>query len=326
MVHGPAESGYLAVSEAMVNIRCTLAAAERAGMIVTETRARLVAIAKALFFPERSYELLLDRARAAELPDRELAALAAWLPTGRVNQKRADALAMLESMRRFLAQDPAPAKAAFVFEHTTLWERALSGARATTVHDAEEIRVLDELRLDGARWLALRQEVLNSLLAPAATDTATASALLAGRVANHRGSPHDIERLLEEAARMEAVRRMREETPLAIVECQMLARIRDTGEFARLRARAEDKLARIDSRRDLPNAEEFSELKLLELRDWYFSRLLGGDMPDDIEQWVRASGYADLAHFHNTLFTEFVYRQMAGAEETARAGARGRGA
>ena len=182
------------------------------------------------------------------------------------------------------------------------------------------------MRLDGARWFALRQEVLNSLLAPTATDTATASALLAGRVANCRGNPHDIERLLEEAARMETVRGMREETPLAIVERQMLARIRDTGDFALLRARAEDKLARIDSRRDLPDAAEFSELKLLELRDWYFSRLLGGDMPDDIEQWVRASGYPDLAHFHNTIFHEFVYRQMADADGTARAGTRGRGA
>ena len=127
VVHGPPESGYLAASEAMVNIRCTLAAAEGAGVIATETRARLVAIGKALFFPERSYERLLERARAAGLPDRELAALEVWLPAGRVNQKHADALAMLESMRNFLAQDPAPAKAAFIFEHTTLWECAISG-------------------------------------------------------------------------------------------------------------------------------------------------------------------------------------------------------
>ena len=62
-------------------------------------------------------------------------------------------------------------------------------------------------------------------------------------------------------------------------------------------------------------------MKLLELRDWYFSRLLGGDMPDDIEQWVRALGYADLTHFHNTIFIEFVYRQMAGAEDAACTGA-----
>lgn len=323
VVHGPAESGYLAVSEAMVNIRCTLASAERAGVIVTATRARLVAIAKALFFPERSHELLLERARAADLPAAELAALEAWLPSGRVNQKRADALAMLETMRSFLAQDPAPARPGFAFEHTMAWELAFAGTRPATVHDAEETRVLDELRLEGARWDVLRREALRSLMAPAATESAAAPEALARRVADHRGQPREIESLLEEAARMETVRRMREEMPLAIVERQMLSRIREMEEFGRLRARAEDKLARIAARPELPHVEEFSDLQLLELRDWFFSRVLGTDMPDDLGHRVSEWGYEDLAHFHRAIFNEFVYRQMAGAE-TERADASGR--
>ena len=116
LVHGPADSGYIAVSEAMVNIRCTLAAAERAGVIDARTRERLAGRAKALFFPERTYARLLEEA--------PLPALEAWLPAGRVNRKRADAVAMLEAMRAFLETDPGPAPADFHFEHTTLWERA----------------------------------------------------------------------------------------------------------------------------------------------------------------------------------------------------------
>ncbi len=323
VIHGPAESGYLAASEAMVNIRCTFANAERAGVIVTATRARLVAVAKALYFPERNYEVLLARGPAAAVPDAQLAALRAWLPAGRVNQKRADALAMLETMKNFLAQDPPPARAGFAFEHTTLWERAFAGARPVVVHDPEEARVLDELRLEGARWDVLRREVLRSLMGPAATETATTPALLARRVADHHGQPHAIERLLEEAARMQAARRMREEIPPAIVERQMLARIRDTEEFERLRARAADKLSRIASRTHLPEVGKFSDLQLLELRDWYFSRILGRDMPDDIERCARAWGYADLAQFHRTIFAEYVYREMTGAAATERAGAGG---
>src|SRR5687768_5008228 len=99
VIHGPAESGYLAASEAMVNIRCTLAAAERAGVISAVTRDRLVEIAKRLFFPERTYEAVFERAREADVNDAELEALNAWLPEGRINQKRLDALALLESMR-----------------------------------------------------------------------------------------------------------------------------------------------------------------------------------------------------------------------------------
>src|SRR5687767_6709336 len=187
VVHGPAESGYIAASEAMVNIRCTLASAERAGVIFTATRARLVAIAKAVFFPERSYELVLERARAEGLPEAELAALAAWLPTGRVDQKRADALAMIEAMQNLLAHDLAPAAPNFAFQHTSFWELAFAGARPVAVHDAEETAVLDELRLEGARWDALRTEALAALTSTSAMEAAASPEALARGLADHRG-------------------------------------------------------------------------------------------------------------------------------------------
>ena len=323
VVHGPPEIGYVAASEAMVNIRCTLAAARAAGVIHVETCARLTAIAKAQFFPERSYERLFDQARAAVLPDAQLDALQAWLPGGRVDQKRADALAMLETMRDFLAEDPAPAKPDFSFEHTTLWQRALVTMRQATVHDPEESAVLDELRLDGARWDALRREVLRSLQASASTDAAAGRALLAQRLADNRGKPREAERLLEDAARRTSVQRSGDQIPPELVERQMLARIRDTQEFSQLRERANDKLARIGARHDLPDAEEFSDLQLLELRDWYFSKLLEREMPDDLAHCVRNWGYRDLPDFHRAIFTEYVYRQMAGgdaARERTRAG------
>lgn len=317
VVHGPAESGYLAVSEAMVNMRCTFSNAESAGVISGATRARLVAIAKALYFPERSYDLLLERARAEALPEAQLAALQAWLPEGRVNQKRADALAMLGTMREFLAGDPAPARAGFAFEHTTLWDRVLAGLQPAALHEAEERGVLEELRLDAARCEGLRQQALQLLMPPAPEDAAIEPGQLGRRIADRRAQPDEVERLLAEAARVRAARRAREEVPSLIVERQMLARIRETEEFARLRARAEDKRSRIAARRDLPDVEEFSDLQLLELRDWYFLQALGRDMPDDIEKCVRVWGYSDLAQFHRAIFAEYVYRQMAGSGAAA---------
>ncbi|MGH8618457.1 MAG: TfuA-like protein [Burkholderiales bacterium] len=290
VIHGPAESGYLAASEAMVDIRCTLADAGRAGVIAGTTQARLLVIAKGLYFPERGYAHLLEQARAAALPAAELAALQDWLPAGRVRQKRADALLMIETLRTFLARDPAPFAAGFTFEHTTLWARAFAGARTATMHDAEETQALEELRLDAARWDAVRREALRSLLALKAPPLAA-------------------------AAQAEAVRRPAEDIPATVVERQMLAQIRASGEFERLRARAEDKRARLASRRDLPAMTEFSDLKLLELRDWYFSQVLQGDMPDDLEGWLQSAGYADPPQFHGAVFHEFVYRQMTGAEQ-----------
>jgi hypothetical protein len=291
VVHGPPESGYAAGSEAMVNIRCTLGHAERAGLISSAVRGKLVAIAKRLFFPERTYDRVLAEAPAAGIAEAALAALEGWLPSGRVNQKRMDALAMIEAMREFLASDPPPMRASFTFEHTTLWERAVAALQPATAHDAEEIQALEELRLDGMRFHDLRLEVLRSLLAASEADASDP----------------------EQRARRELLHRARDEIPPLIVERQILARIRASGEYAKLLARAHDKRARLASRVDLPRAVDFSELQLLQLRDWYFSKLSGADMPDDLERYLRDSGYPDATQFHEAIFAEYVYRQMAAA-------------
>ncbi len=51
VVHGPAESGYVAASEALVNIRRTLADAVSANVISDGTRVRLIAWPRPLSFP-----------------------------------------------------------------------------------------------------------------------------------------------------------------------------------------------------------------------------------------------------------------------------------
>jgi hypothetical protein len=289
VLHGPPESGYVAASEAMVNVRCTLAQAERAGLIDSAVRGQLVAIAKGLFFPERTYDRVLAEGRAAGIAAAALAVLEGWLPSGRVNQKRTDALAMIEAMREFLATDPPPMRARFAFEHTTLWERAVAALQPATAHNADEADALEELRLDAVRFHELRQQVLHSLLA-------ASEAAVSGP---------------EETARQELLRRAQDEIPPLIVERQVLARIRASGEYGKLLARAQDKRARLADRVDLPRAAEFSELQLLQLRDWYFTQLAGGDMPDELERYLRDSGYPDASRFHEAVFAEYVYRQMA---------------
>jgi hypothetical protein len=149
VVHGPRASGYRGASEAMVNIRCTLARAAERAVIAESTRRALVAQAKAVFFPDRGYAALLALGRAQGLPEHELTALERWLPTGRVNQKRLDAVAMLETMRAYLGTDPPPASTGVAFERTTSWERAETVFRASA--EAPVATLLATLRLDTAR-------------------------------------------------------------------------------------------------------------------------------------------------------------------------------
>lgn len=124
IAHGPPENGFVAASEAMVNIRQTLRKAERLGVIKTELRAALEKIGKELFYPDRNYDVLLRLAAERGLPEADLARFRQWLPQRRVNQKREDALALLRLMRRRLAEGLEPKTISYSFEHTSMWEAA----------------------------------------------------------------------------------------------------------------------------------------------------------------------------------------------------------
>jgi hypothetical protein len=128
LIHLPALSGFRPLSEPMVNVRATLIAAEAVGVIGAETRTVLVRTCKELFYPERTYDRLLERGREFGLPTAELDALASRLDEVRVDQKRLDALAMLRTMRTFLSGGPLPKIVEYEFEHTTLWNELVRDA------------------------------------------------------------------------------------------------------------------------------------------------------------------------------------------------------
>ena len=131
VTHGPADAAFVPVSEAMVDVRETLAAAEVAGVIGVATRDTLAAAIKQLHFPARTLSRLAEE--AALLPTPEGPALVAWLRAGHaVSQKRRDAEALLQP----LAAGVEPvAEPAFAFERAQVWEafRVAADARGPTV-------------------------------------------------------------------------------------------------------------------------------------------------------------------------------------------------
>lgn len=127
VLHGPAELGYPSLSEAMVNIRRTLSDALADGIIGESTRRHLETLAKRCPYRDRSYARVLAEARAGAVPVAELEAFARWLPDGRVDQKREDALLMLRQMRCAPANAEKPV---FNFERTRHWHQAVRWAHA----------------------------------------------------------------------------------------------------------------------------------------------------------------------------------------------------
>ena len=124
VIHGPAELGYPALSEAMVNIRRSLSDAFGEGVISATTRESLEGIGKALDYRKRHLPRIIAIGRDLSLAENELCQLESWLAQGRVDQKREDAILMLQTMRERLQADAAPMRAGFHFEHTSLWENA----------------------------------------------------------------------------------------------------------------------------------------------------------------------------------------------------------
>jgi hypothetical protein len=98
VLHGPEELGYPPLTEAMVNMRSTFDEAVRAGILAPDFAAQLTEIAKSLFYKERTYEAVLQRTAASDLPAALLRDLTAWLPSNRIDQKRCDAGALLTAV------------------------------------------------------------------------------------------------------------------------------------------------------------------------------------------------------------------------------------
>lgn len=98
LCHGPMELGYCPVSEALVNVRATIAAAVAAGLLPSAADA-LLTIARDMHFAARTWPQVLAAADRQNLPADELDAFRTWLPSGRADPKRLDAIALLEAIR-----------------------------------------------------------------------------------------------------------------------------------------------------------------------------------------------------------------------------------
>ncbi len=129
VTHGPAELGFPLLSEAMVSIRRTLSDACAANVLTEASRQSLESAAKARHYRERTYGTMISDAAELGVSGEDLERFKSWLPSGRIDQKREDALLMLRTMRDRFKGEPPVKQVHFHFEHTLHWDQAtrLSG-------------------------------------------------------------------------------------------------------------------------------------------------------------------------------------------------------
>ncbi|MFV8750618.1 TfuA-related McrA-glycine thioamidation protein [Nannocystaceae bacterium ST9] len=87
------------VSVPMVNIRLALEQAVSDGVVSAESGATLRELVRAVYFPNRSYPMMLSLAEG-RIPESERLALRAWLKERSPDAKRDDAILLLHEVRR----------------------------------------------------------------------------------------------------------------------------------------------------------------------------------------------------------------------------------
>lgn len=335
LLHGPAETGYAALSEAMVNVRASLDRAAADGVVDRALRDDLEALAKQIFYQDRTWPAILDAARW-EAGSEPLDRLAAWLPGGRVDQKRIDALALLDAVGEMLAEAPAPFCATFAFEHTDMWEMGVSSSFGAAVRTdggggaEHRARILDELRLDVSAYEQSMIAAARRRLALAEARRGGASAspdsvrkrltafrerhgLFARRqldewLAASGLDARMLERLLEDDVVIDAV------ASSAVLDHDLLAVLRLEGRYERLSHRAEDK-ARVLTNLGLSDAgPEDIGFTRPQLLAWFFESCLGRSIPDQLDEWLSTLGLKNPSDFYRLLTREFVYCRQEGRE------------
>ncbi|MBW9064731.1 TfuA-like protein [Rhizobium herbae] len=117
-LHGPAELGWLSLSEPLVNVSATLEALVDRQVVSCSEADRLNAIARSIFFKDRTWRSVLERLDGID--EERRSSIVAALRHLAVNQKRADAIALLSVMSRLSDIRPT-AKLEWQFQRTTLW-------------------------------------------------------------------------------------------------------------------------------------------------------------------------------------------------------------
>ena len=162
IIHAPRELGFAPLSDAMVDLRASLARAEAAGVVGRAARDRLAEAMKVLHFPQRTLAGLIQAAR-----DAGEAELATWLPAHHRSLKADDA-------RVALAAGKLPPAPPFDRERALVWERFVE---AQPVDGGES--VLERLRQDAKAWRAVFLQAAGRLALRA--DAAPADATALGR-------------------------------------------------------------------------------------------------------------------------------------------------
>ena len=121
--HGPAEVGFVGLSEAMVNIRATIRSATAAGVVTVIEAKTLCSVAKELFYKDRTWDRIVASAEDVGMSRFVLDKLIAWVPANSVDVKRQDAEELVLTMLKWVPSSTrTQSQSRPVLSHTVYWD------------------------------------------------------------------------------------------------------------------------------------------------------------------------------------------------------------
>ena len=333
LLHGPAEAGYVPLSEPTVNVRASCSAAVAARIVDQAAADIVVAAARSLYYKERTWGAVLERTGNSGLDLSLCKSLASWLEGAKVDQKQRDAIALIEAVAAALDQTADRPPADFRFEWTDLWDQAMrewdaEGHPLSATRDIASA-VIDELRLDADTYVAIRSQALARAAVLARTDGKLVDrsaklgqlARLREKLGLLRKSDFDawvarnglddksLEALLEAEARLAGARAL----PPALIDRETLAVLQLSDNYAGFAERARRK-------RRVFEATAFTEAGLPHgvtipvLLNWYFVKRRKQPVPDNLDALIEEIGLASRTAFYRLLAAEYVYSTIERGE------------
>jgi hypothetical protein len=307
VAHGDASTGYRPSSDAMVNIRATLLRAEESGAVSSADRRRLEQIAKGLFYPERTYAHVFQRATEEIRNVSDIRRARDFVESNRVDCKRADAVAGLQALGECCNSALPPPEPAFAFARTQAWHELVqyadSQSKLAVEDDSLAERVAEEVRLSGAYGRGF----LDAALARAA----------AKELARIHGTSADAGDRVVEGAPSQGVefRWMRERFQGQIAR-RLLEELDERGQRARYVDRARRKQRMLKKHGLLEPTLEEAGITSAELLAWYRGRvgLIGGP-PTTSDALAHELGLSGAFALEREALREFLYARLSSGDE-----------
>jgi hypothetical protein len=308
----------------MVNIRATLQSAKQQEIIDDDFYRLLIDIAKEMFYPQRLWESITTTAIQRGASSSSLAAFADWLPGGRVDLKRKDALAMLSNITQTL-QDKIPAtESLFQFEWTQVWDSVVEeNNKLEKTNDIEAGLIIDELRLRNDLYHSTKEQALIRYLVfndSKHEEIQLGKQCLSDKLCEfrmHHGlmTRAQLDHYLEaNDLTEEAFKRLLERS----IQLQQLSNSlnlnKELLDVPKLQGHYEELSLRARSKQDLLAKSGFQSIDLSDigrtppqLLQWYFQTRLGTDIPDDLDAFISEIGLSKREEFYRLLAREYVY-------------------